>query len=287
MKKEIESAAKKVGITALITNSERKIETQLNKLTGVEDLPIMLVSWDYETTLSFDENGFLNNPVTNIVCLLMTKADSKVKSDMEEAAEKMGFLFTGFIRELNNILKLTTRDGSNGLEDISYINSPFYGLGKHSGILGRFTMKTQIIDNCIDPHECGFVQQVVEIEENVTFQIQFVEQGFGQIDEEQDSSDNTEGGNFGVTQIILQPAPQFVLDSAIFTDTEGVNIEFQQIDNNTAEIQFPLSETNGINVSFNDNSIFILNGGLGSGSGTYTSNNLVNEVIQIPVAYNS
>lgn len=162
MKKEIEQAAKNVGITAIITNSERKIETQLNKLTDLEDLPILLVSWDYETTLSFDEHGMLNNPVTNIVCLLMTKADSKEKVDMENAAEQMGYLFTGFVRELNNILKFTTRDGSNGMESISYMNAPFYGMGKHSGVLGRFTMKTEIIDNCVNPKECDFVQPAFE-----------------------------------------------------------------------------------------------------------------------------
>ena len=47
-----------------------KIETQLNRITGHEQLPIMLVSWDLETTLTFDEHGFLNNPSTKIVLLL-------------------------------------------------------------------------------------------------------------------------------------------------------------------------------------------------------------------------
>ena len=71
---DIKEAAKESGITAVITNSTERIETQLNKITGIEQLPIMLVSWDLETELTFDDNGFLNNPSTKVVLLLMTKS---------------------------------------------------------------------------------------------------------------------------------------------------------------------------------------------------------------------
>ena len=40
----IKKAADNVGITAIITNSTEKIEVQLNKITSLEDLPLMLIS---------------------------------------------------------------------------------------------------------------------------------------------------------------------------------------------------------------------------------------------------
>ena len=148
MIKKINDAAKKVGITCILTNSTEKIETQLNRIISVGELPILLVSWDYEVSVEIDENGFLNNPSTNIVCLLMTKANSTEKSDMEEASDDMGILFQNFVRTLNDELRAKTRDGLNAISGISYTNVPRHGAGKHSGVLGRFTMRTEVIDNC-------------------------------------------------------------------------------------------------------------------------------------------
>lgn len=148
MKNEIENAASQVGITAIVTNSTEKIETQLNRITGTEKLPILLVSWDYKVNLDFDQNGFLNNPNSNIVCLLMTKAESTSKADMEEASEAMGILFQKFVVKLNNALKVYTKGGGNSLSNISYTNVPRHGAGRHSGVLGGFNMKTNIAEDC-------------------------------------------------------------------------------------------------------------------------------------------
>ena len=147
---DIETAASNVGITAVVSNSNEKIETTLNRITGIEQLPIMLISWDYTTTITFDESGFINNPSTNIVCLLMTKAESLEKSDLKTSSEEMGTLFIEFVRGLNNILKFKTRDGSNAISNVSYTNVPSHGRGVHSGVLGNFTMLTGIESNCID-----------------------------------------------------------------------------------------------------------------------------------------
>ena len=144
---EITTAAKSVGITAIITNSTEKIETQLNKITGIEELPIMLVSWDYETSVTFDESGFVNNPSTNIVLLLMTKADSKLKNELEEASESMGALFIEFAKTLNSNLKVLTKNGENALSSVNYKNVPRHGAGVHSGVLGKFTMLSTVT-NC-------------------------------------------------------------------------------------------------------------------------------------------
>ncbi len=55
---EIKQAASAIGITTVITNSNERIESQLNRLTGIEDLPILLISWDIDTDLDFDATGF-------------------------------------------------------------------------------------------------------------------------------------------------------------------------------------------------------------------------------------
>ena len=148
MIKDIEEAAESVGITTFVTNSSEKIETQLNRITGFEDLPCMLVSWDLDTTLVFDVNGFLKNPSTKVVCLLMDKADDTTKDEMEETADKMGELFQVFIQKLYELLiKYQRVSGENILTDIGYKRVPKHGAGKHSGCIGRFTMETAVA-NC-------------------------------------------------------------------------------------------------------------------------------------------
>lgn len=146
---EITSAAKEVGINVTITNSTEKIETQLNKITGIEELPIMLVSWDYETAVTFDSNGFINPPSTKIVLLLMTKAESKEKVELELSSKTMGSLFVEFVRVLNTNMKLKIRlsEGENALSGVTFKNIPRHGLGVHSGVLGQFSMLSTIT-NC-------------------------------------------------------------------------------------------------------------------------------------------
>ena len=58
MIQDIKIAAEACGITAVITNSSERIETQLNRITGIEDLPILLCSWDFETTINFKNNSY-------------------------------------------------------------------------------------------------------------------------------------------------------------------------------------------------------------------------------------
>lgn len=148
MIQDIESAGEAVGITTIITNSNERIETQLSRITGFEDLPIMLVSWDLETELTFNSHGFLNNPSTKVVCLLMDKAEDNSKLERESSANRMGALFQSFIQELYNRLTLVQQiSQENILTGISYKLVPKHGAGKHSGIMGRFTMETAV-SNC-------------------------------------------------------------------------------------------------------------------------------------------
>lgn len=146
---EIEQACTDVGITAIITNSRERLETQLNRIQSVDTLPIMLISWDIETNLSFDSNGFLNNPASSIVCLLMDKSSDTKKETMEATAEAMGVLYQQFIVKLNQNIKFDQRDNENPLSNISYKLVPDHGAGKHSGILGRFNIKTKVDPNCV------------------------------------------------------------------------------------------------------------------------------------------
>lgn len=148
MIKEIEKAAEAVGITAVITNSTEKLETQLNRIMRIESLPAMLISWDMESTLEFDDNGFLNNPKTKIVLLLLTKAEDTEKATAEAAAEEMGFLFQQFVQTLfANLVPYQRTRTEPALTGVGYTLAPLHGAGKHSGILGRFTMSSEVA-NC-------------------------------------------------------------------------------------------------------------------------------------------
>lgn len=147
MVQHIEAAANSVGITAFITNSEDKIETQLNRLTGAGDLPIMLVSWDIDTDLTFDSHGFLLNPASKIVALLMTKSQDLTKDDMEQAAVSMGTLFQDFIKALYDILAPLQLNETVAITECTYKLVPKHGMGKHSGVLARWKMRSEI-NNC-------------------------------------------------------------------------------------------------------------------------------------------
>lgn len=145
----IESTAEEVGITAVVTNSDSKLQTQLNRIKDEADSPMALISWDLTTNLTFDENGFLNNPTTPVVMLLMAKPDSQEKEDRETMAERMGDLFTKFIQRLRNNLVKHNRSFKNDslVTAAQYQLVPKYGLGQHSGIVGRFTMISPL-NNC-------------------------------------------------------------------------------------------------------------------------------------------
>jgi hypothetical protein len=148
MIQDIKTAAESVGLTAVITNSRDKIETQLNRITGVEDLPLMLVSWDLETTISFNEHGDLENPSTKVVVLVMDKASDTSKEEAENTAEDMAALFQKFTKALyDQLIQYQKVIGGEMISDIGYTLAPQHGLGKHSGVLGRFTMQTAIV-NC-------------------------------------------------------------------------------------------------------------------------------------------
>lgn len=148
MIQDIKLAAESVGITAVITNSKEKIETQLNRITGIENLPLMLVSWDLESTLTLNEHGDLNNPITKVVVLLMDKATDTSKDQAEATAETMAALYQVFIKALyGQLIPYQKSIGTDILSDIGFTLAPQHGLGKHSGVLGRFTMQTQIA-NC-------------------------------------------------------------------------------------------------------------------------------------------
>ncbi len=148
MKNIIEEACKSVGITVTITNSKERIETQLNSLTRHMDLPIMLISWDVDVTVSFSSEGFLKNPPTKVVCLLMDKSFDNSKDEREKTAEKMGLLYMSFLEKLWEGLVPFQKESVDPIYDAGYKLAPEYGSGKHSGVIGRFTMRDSVKDVC-------------------------------------------------------------------------------------------------------------------------------------------
>ena len=148
MIEDLKLAAEAVGITAVISNSKENIETQLNRITRIEDLPLALISWDLETSITFNEHGDLNNPKTSVVILLMDKAQDTTKDEAEKTAESMATLYQQYMKALySQLVQYQKEIGVEILSDVGYTLAPMYGLGKHSGVLGRFTMSTQIA-NC-------------------------------------------------------------------------------------------------------------------------------------------
>jgi len=141
----IKKVAEDLGINLIITNTQESVETQLNRLVGIESLPAMLISWDIETTITFDEDGLPDNPVSNIVCLLVTKPEDRTKREHQDDALDMANLFIKFIVELHQ--ELLPRQRNNvvpPIQNATYTLAPSYGKGKHSGVLGRFSMETPI-----------------------------------------------------------------------------------------------------------------------------------------------
>lgn len=145
----LKAAAKSVGVSAFITDSDRGIDTQLTRITKVEQLPIMLISWDMERDLSFDSNGFLNPSGVKVVCLLLTKPETMEKDEAEESAEKMGILFEQFLQHLYSSQSSIVRPPTSPITGANYKLLPWYGIAKHSGVLGRFTVGVPTSTLCL------------------------------------------------------------------------------------------------------------------------------------------
>ncbi len=147
MLQDIIDSANEVGVSTFITNSQNRIETQLNSLTKETDLPILLVSWDIDVSLNFNLNGFLDNPQASIVALLVSKPEDLEKESRETTAEEMGQLYTQFLQNLNQRLSKYQKQAQLPITDAGYTVVPKHGAGQHSGALGRFKMRIDI-KNC-------------------------------------------------------------------------------------------------------------------------------------------
>lgn len=140
------SAAEAVGITVYVTDSKSRLETQLNRIAKIIDLPMMLVSWDIQTDLEFNSLGQLGNPKCNITFMLMSKAELLEKIPMTEEAEKMGELFQQFLKKLYDSLSSVNVLGESPITYASYTQDPDHGAGRHSGVVGGWVMAVKSAD---------------------------------------------------------------------------------------------------------------------------------------------
>lgn len=155
----IKESALAIGIAIVITNSKENIETQLNSLTHkaekgntkdpaevtrITDLPIMLISWDIDTSLVFNQHGLLDNPDSSITALLMKKAGDLKKESLESSAVEMGELFQVFIQDLHERLVPLMRTTTSPISNCTYKLVPSHGFGKHSGVLCKWRMKSKL-----------------------------------------------------------------------------------------------------------------------------------------------
>lgn len=146
----MEAAAEAVGINAVITESDRAINTQLVSLSKEEMHPLMLISWDMERDLTFDEHGFLRSVGVKVVCLLLTKPEDLTKEEAKYEAEKMGVKFEQFLKALYDILAPTMVNMNQlPVSAVGYKLVPWHGISKHSGVLGRFTMGYNPANTCV------------------------------------------------------------------------------------------------------------------------------------------
>jgi len=145
---QIKIAASEVGVIALFANSDDKIQSQLNRLTKLDNIPIMLISWDINTDLFIDENGFLQNPSSNVSALLVDKPSDLTSEQAMKVAEKMGKLFEVFIVKLYRQLSVFQKSGEPAINNISYQFVPQHGAGKHSGVLAKWTQRNYILMEC-------------------------------------------------------------------------------------------------------------------------------------------
>ena len=148
MLKELKAAAEEVGFSIIIATSDRNIKDQLNTIVRTCELPLALVSWDLDVNIRFDDNGLMNNPTTSVTLLLIDKAESLEKIELEEKAEEMGELFIRFIKNAKNYMTTNTNVKEQPITDISFTYVPSYGSGKHSGVLAKFTMQLNTPSEC-------------------------------------------------------------------------------------------------------------------------------------------
>ena len=141
---ELKTVAEGLGITLVILESDKAIDNQLNRIARIEQLPIMLSSWDLDVALEFDENGWLKNPTVDVTLLLVTKANTLEKANLELEAENMGKLFIQFIKNLKDYLVLNTNVKQNPITGISFTYVPSFGASKHSGVLGNFKVQQNL-----------------------------------------------------------------------------------------------------------------------------------------------
>jgi hypothetical protein len=146
---DLKAAAVQAGFNLIIAESDKNIDNQLNRIVRTEQLPLALSSWDLNVNVTFDENGFLQNPTTQVTMLLVDKALTLEKIDLEEKAEETGVLFIKFIRILKTYMLANTNVKEDPITDISFVYVPSYGPSKHSGVLGKFTMQLGLDSECI------------------------------------------------------------------------------------------------------------------------------------------
>lgn len=145
---ELKTVASTLGITLVILESDKTIENQLNRIIRIEDMPIMLSSWDLDVQLEFDsQTGFLKNPTVDVTLLLLTKADSLERYELESSAEEMGKLFIQFVKNLKTYLTTNTNVKQNPITGISFTYTPDFGASKHSGVLGKFKVQQNLEEN--------------------------------------------------------------------------------------------------------------------------------------------
>lgn len=142
------TSAESVGINARVFNSSEKLETQLTRLTREEQLPILLVAWDIEAKLDFDVNGFIKNPDASISCILLTKPDVLDKDTMQDMSEEMAALYVAFIQDLSDRQRQIMKTNELPITNATYKLVPSYGMSKHSGVIGKFNVKQEIITPC-------------------------------------------------------------------------------------------------------------------------------------------
>src|SRR5690554_6681187 len=147
--KNIKQAAKEVGVKAVITNSDEKLETQLNRLTKAGDLPIMLISWDIDFTIQFDSHGFMDNPRASIVCVVLDKPEDISKLEAEDIAIETAQINKMCVISRNNIVKPKTKNRIIPTPNAQYKLVPRHGIAKHSGVLGRFVVSDEITNPCL------------------------------------------------------------------------------------------------------------------------------------------
>ena len=147
---QIKEVAENLGITLVIAKSDADIDMQVNRIVRIEDLPIMLSSWDLNVSLEFDtQTGFLKNPTVDVTLLLISKAETTDKLEMEEMAEEMGVLFTKFTSDLKKHLAAKTNVKQNPITGISFTYVPSFGSGKHSGVLGKMNVQQNLDASCL------------------------------------------------------------------------------------------------------------------------------------------